>query len=94
MVSQGLHVHNAGKDQGVDASSGTDSDDMSQQEQKAAPTFSLSQESEEDSQKSKEDTDESTMTDSISSEGYKSKEANAADQPALLRSKNPEVIIA
>ncbi|XP_026798427.3 osteopontin [Pangasianodon hypophthalmus] len=98
-VYKALQVHNVGLDQGVDASSGTDSDDMSQQEQKAASTSTASdaihsQESDEDSQSSEEDTTAATTTDSISSESNESEETNTADQPALLKSENPEVIIA
>lgn len=98
-VSQALQVHNVGLDQGVDASSGTDSDDASQQEQKAASSSSASdavpsQESEEDSQSSEENTTAATATDSNSSESDESEETNTADQPALLKNENPEVLIA
>lgn len=99
LVSQALQVHNTGLDQGVDASSGTDSEDTSQQEQKTASTSSASdaspgQESEEDSKSSEEDTTTATTPNSNSSESDESEETNAADQPAQIKSKNPEVIIA
>ncbi|KAK3521397.1 hypothetical protein QTP70_004355 [Hemibagrus guttatus] len=91
-VYKALQVQNVGLDQGMDASSGTDSEDMSQQEQKAAS--SPSQESDEDSQSSEENTTEATTTESNSSESSESNETNASKQPALLKSGNPEVIIA
>ncbi|XP_058267660.1 osteopontin [Hemibagrus wyckioides] len=91
-VYKALQVQNVGLDQGMDASSGTDSEDMSQQEQKAASTGSPSEESDEDSQSSEENTTEATTTESNSSES--SEETNASQQPALLKSGNPEVIIA
>ncbi|KAF4081822.1 hypothetical protein AMELA_G00144850 [Ameiurus melas] len=98
-VYKALQVHDVVLDQLVDASSGTDSDDASQQEQKAASTSSASdavpsQESEEDSQSSEEDTTAATTTDSNSSESDESEETNTADQPALLKNKNPDVLIA
>ncbi|GAA6098142.1 osteopontin [Tachysurus ichikawai] len=93
-VYKALQVQNVGLDQAMDASSGTDSDDTSQQELKAASSASPSQESDENSQSSEEDTTDATTTDSNSSESSESEETNASEQPALLKSKNPDVIIA
>ncbi|XP_046717141.1 osteopontin [Silurus meridionalis] len=98
-VYKALQVHNVGLDQGMDTSSGTDADDVSQQEQKAASTSSASDatpsvESDEDSQSSEEDTSVPTTTDSNSSESDESDESNTTDQTALIKSDNAEVVIA
>ncbi|KAI5614297.1 spp1 protein precursor [Silurus asotus] len=98
-VYKALQVHNVGLDQGMDTSSGTDADDVSQQEPKAASTSSASDatpsvESDEDSQSSEEDTTAPTMTDSNSSESDESDEINTTDQTALIKSDNAEVVIA
>lgn len=100
LVSQVLQVDKTGLDQGVEVSSGTESDDISQLEQRSAISASdasdgdssASQESEENSQSSEEDTTAANTTANDSSESSESKEINVTDQPVVIKNSNPEVV--
>ncbi|XP_060764247.1 osteopontin [Neoarius graeffei] len=90
----------SGLDQGVEVSSGTESDDISQLEQRSAISASdasdgdssASQESEENSQSSEEDTTAANTTANDSSESSESEEINVTDQPVVIKNSNPEVV--
>lgn len=98
LVSQVLDK--SGLDQGVEVSSGTESDDISQLEQRSAISASdasdgdssASQESEENSQSSEEDTTAANTTANDSSESSESEEINVTDQPVVIKNSNPEVV--